>query len=79
MNRFQRPASRAFGFSSSMTWIDFHRRHLLLAVVVVDLWTDIFVHEIADAIAERSLSFRKVKVQGAASPLPHAVFAADFR
>jgi len=27
-----------------------------------------FVHEIADAIAERSLSFRKVKVQGGASP-----------
>jgi hypothetical protein len=28
-----------------------------------------FVHEIAHAIAEGSLSFRKVKVQGAASPL----------
>jgi hypothetical protein len=38
-----------------------------------------FVHEIADAIAERSLSFRKVKVQGGESPLPQAVFAAVFR
>ena len=38
-------------------------------MIVLNSRTDLGVHEIADAIAERSLSFRKVKVQGVAFPL----------
>jgi len=37
-------------------------------MIVLDSRTHMFVHEIAHAIAEGSLSFRKVKVQGGASP-----------
>ena len=39
----------------------------LLLVIVTDSRADLGVHEIADAIAERSLSFRKVKVH-----VPHS-------
>ena len=51
----------------------------LLLVIVADSRADLGIHEITDAIAERSLSFRKVKVQRVAFPLSACAFAADFR
>jgi hypothetical protein len=51
----------------------------LLPVIVADSRADLGFHEFADAIPERSLSFRKVKVQGVAFPRPACAFAADFR
>jgi hypothetical protein len=48
-------------------------------MILFDSRADFGVHEIPHAIAERSLSFRKVKVQGVASPLPRAADAAVFR
>jgi len=48
-------------------------------MIVSDSRADLGVHEIADAIAERSLSFRKVKVQGLASPFAQAAIKAGLR